>query len=50
MKGNSDFKRHLFTVSKVLETVLHYEQQPGNLHNLLTEKIKLDQAQKLWSN
>ncbi len=38
--GNAEFHRHLFTVSKVLETVLHYEQQPGNLNNLLTEKIK----------
>ncbi len=38
--GNAEFNRHLFTVSKVLETVLHYEQHPGNLNNLLTEKIK----------
>lgn len=40
MQSNADFKRHLFTVSKVLETVLHYEQHPGDLHHLLTERIK----------
>jgi len=40
MKGNADFKRHLFTVSKVLETVLHYEQHPDIPNNLLTERIK----------
>lgn len=40
MKGNADFKRHLFTVSKILETVLHYEQHPNNTNHLLTEKIK----------
>ena len=40
MQGNADFKRHLFTVSKVLETVLHYEQHPDDLNHLLTERIK----------
>ncbi len=40
MKGNAEFKRHLFTVSKVLETVLHFEQHPESKNNLLTEKIK----------
>ncbi len=41
MKGNAEFKRHLFTVSKVLETVLHYEQHPDDINHLLTERIKL---------
>lgn len=38
--GTADFKRHLFTVSKVLETVLHYDKHPDNLSNLLTDRLK----------
>ena len=40
MKGNADFRRHLFTVSKVLETVLHYEQHQDTFNHLLSERIK----------
>lgn len=40
MNGNADFKRHLYTVTKVLETVLHLEQHLNNTGDLLTEKIK----------
>lgn len=40
MIDKAEFKRHLYSVSQTLETVIHYEQLQENSNNLLTEKIK----------
>ena len=38
--GKAEFKRHKYIVSKVLETVLHFQQTGNDLNHLLTENLK----------